>query len=433
MNGSTAGYSSFDVIIIGAGLTGLAAAYVLTSRGRRTLVLEKDTDLGGLVQSYDFNGFAIEKYYHHMFVDDQHLLRLFRELGLEREISWKTGSTGYFIVGRTYRLDTPLEILRYDRLSLIDKMRLALAVLQIRRKGLSAELDNTSARRWISQNCGEGVFTNFFRPLLHSKFGPAMDQVSAAWLTARVRIRSSRSVTGEQLGYPQHGFKSLVDALAARIKENGGSILASTAAERIIVDARNTVQGVSTRKGEFYAPKVLSTVDPGTLRTLVNLPGSDLTPLHYQGVSCALFGLKRKITNTYWLNLDAPELPFGLLVEHTNFHDILEYGGAKMLYVVSYHADDGFMQQDEDKVIEQYLSGLRKGFDILPEDVLWWRLSRHKAAGPIYAIGYRSLIPPHELSVKGLFGAGMLYSYPDRSMNDSVRQGLYWGARLASN
>ena len=44
----------YDFIIIGAGFTGLSAAYYLTRLGKKTLVLEKSDSPGGLASSFKF-------------------------------------------------------------------------------------------------------------------------------------------------------------------------------------------------------------------------------------------------------------------------------------------------------------------------------------------------------------------------------------------
>ena len=44
----------------------------------------------------------------------------------------------------------------------------------------------------------EGVYYNFFAPLLKSKFGSAADQISAAWLCARLKLRSNRKMSGHR-------------------------------------------------------------------------------------------------------------------------------------------------------------------------------------------------------------------------------------------
>ncbi|MEZ4571278.1 MAG: hypothetical protein R2849_13315 [Thermomicrobiales bacterium] len=46
--------------------------------------------------------------------------------------------------------------------------------------------------------------------------------------------------------------------------------------------------------------------------------------------------LDRKLTDTYWLNIADPSLPFTVVVEHTNFIDPSEYDGNHYVYVNAY-------------------------------------------------------------------------------------------------
>jgi phytoene dehydrogenase-like protein len=48
-----AGTGDYEVIIIGAGLGGLACAAMLAQRGKRVLVLERSSRLGGRCSSYE--------------------------------------------------------------------------------------------------------------------------------------------------------------------------------------------------------------------------------------------------------------------------------------------------------------------------------------------------------------------------------------------
>lgn len=109
-------------IIIGGGLAGLAAAYRLAGIGE-VLVIEKESEPGGMASSYHINDYYIEKYYHHIFTGDKELITLINDLGLGERLEWLRGSTGYYFNGRIYPMNTPLEILK--ALPLMDIIRLA--------------------------------------------------------------------------------------------------------------------------------------------------------------------------------------------------------------------------------------------------------------------------------------------------------------------
>lgn len=50
----------YDAVIIGAGLTGLTAAYELNKRGKKVKVIEKQPYAGGVIQTHHKNGFVYE-------------------------------------------------------------------------------------------------------------------------------------------------------------------------------------------------------------------------------------------------------------------------------------------------------------------------------------------------------------------------------------
>ena len=110
--------------VIGGGLTGLVAAHRLV-QDHEVDLFEKMPYLGGCLSSYNVNDYWIERYYHHCFSGDSSLFALITEIGLSSKLEWKTGTTGYFANNMIYPLSTPLQILLYPELSLMDKAKLA--------------------------------------------------------------------------------------------------------------------------------------------------------------------------------------------------------------------------------------------------------------------------------------------------------------------
>lgn len=62
------------VLILGAGISGLGAAYKLSCNGRQTVVLEKDTTYGGLCGNFTIDGFRFDRFVHFSFAKDEQVI-----------------------------------------------------------------------------------------------------------------------------------------------------------------------------------------------------------------------------------------------------------------------------------------------------------------------------------------------------------------------
>ena len=67
------------VLILGAGISGLGAAYKLSCNGRQTVVLEKDTTYGGLCGNFTIDGFRFDRFVHFSFAKDEQVNRIFMD------------------------------------------------------------------------------------------------------------------------------------------------------------------------------------------------------------------------------------------------------------------------------------------------------------------------------------------------------------------
>jgi protoporphyrinogen oxidase len=394
------------IAVIGGGLTGLVAAYRLV-QDHEVDLFEKMPFLGGCLSSYTINNYSIERYYHHCFSGDTSLFALITEMGLIDKLEWKTGTTGYYAGNRIYRLNTPLEILLYPELSLMDKVKLARLIFKAKKTDLKT-LDDIPAEQYIKKNLGENIYSSFFEPLLKSKFGERRKEISAAWLFGRIAIRSNRGVSGEHLGYLNGGFYQLIDALEKTIMVNGGVILKQT-----------PVSSVSRKNGSWEAngnryDTIISTIPP---QELERMGGPALPHVPYQGAACMTLALERQVTEgIYWLNMkDAA--PYGAVVAHTNFIPIERYG-EHIVYLASYFTGTIAPRLDS-RMIEDFCTR----FSVTKDEIHWHKMAIDPCAGPVYTTGYRSLIPAFEH--QGLFMAGMFSpaNYPERSMEGSVRAG----------
>ena len=392
--------------IIGGGLTGLVAAHALAG-DHDVELFEKLPYLGGCLSSYNMNNYWIERYYHHCFSSDTALFSLLKETNLSDKLEWMNGTTGYYARDRIYPLNTPGEILTYPELTLIDKAKLALLTLSAKKTDLTA-LDNIPADQYVIENLGSNIYSSFFEPLLKSKFGDRRKEVSAAWLISRIAIRSNRGVSGERLGYMNGGFHQIIGELESAVTRNGGKVLKQTQASSL------TREGSAWILNGTRFDVVISTIPP---QELERIGGPARPPIPYQGAACLTIGMDRQVTDgIYWLNMK-DSAPYGAVVSHTNFIPMERYG-EHIVYLASYFSGTVPAQLDE-----RMITDFCRRFSVSEREIHWQRMAVDPWAGPVYTLGYRTLIPDYEHA--GLYMAGMFSrtNYPERSMEGSIRAG----------
>ena len=58
-------FDKADILIVGAGFTGLTAGYILAKAGKKVQIIDADEYPGGLAGTFEFSIIKVEKFYHH--------------------------------------------------------------------------------------------------------------------------------------------------------------------------------------------------------------------------------------------------------------------------------------------------------------------------------------------------------------------------------
>src|SRR4030065_2033724 len=122
-----------DVVIIGGGFTGLAAAYELVKKGVAVTVLEAEAEIAGLGGAFNVGGEKLDRFYHHWFTNDMEVMQLIDELGLNDRVEINPTNTGVYYANNFFKLSTPWDLLNFTPLSFVDRIRLGLLALRPRR------------------------------------------------------------------------------------------------------------------------------------------------------------------------------------------------------------------------------------------------------------------------------------------------------------
>jgi len=431
------------IAIVGGGIAGLAAGYKLSAAGRDVRIYEAADQVGGLAATYDTAGDPIERFYHHLSKSEETIVSLIDELGLEDDLEWPIGKNAYYMDGTVYPLDTPWEIAAYPYLSLYDTFRLGMLVLGVDVRGGVPDLEayeelsayeDVELERFVREHTTDGVYENFFEPLLDAKFGERKDDVSAAWLLGRVRFRGERDLLrGEPLGYLEGGFGQLIERLVEAIGTE--HIVTGTRVTDVAFD-EGTVSSITVageESGERDVEDVIVATMPNVLEGLTGYT----CDIEFQGTVCSVISLEESLTDTYWLNI-GDEAPFGALIEHTNFIDSERYGGEHLLYVPKYvqSESDPLFEASDAEIEETWLSGIEDLFPAFDRTAVnWIETARNPRTAPVYERGYLEKVIPYDLGDavdEGLYYAGMASraQYPERSLDGGIVAGFEVADRI---
>jgi protoporphyrinogen oxidase len=419
------------VAVIGAGVTGLTAAYELSKKGIETEVFEKNNCIGGLAAVIPVGYTEVEKYYHHIFVNDKDIIKMAAELKLRKRMIWKSPSNGIYINDSLYPFTSPLDLLNFKGLSLPDRIKLGLLVLKAGKLDDWKELEKITAKEWIIKNAGKNVYNNIWEPLLYSKFGKDSDEISAVWLWNKFKLRGSsreKKLGKEMLGYMDGSFGCLYKKMHDRIRFNGGRIFLSNKVKKLISKPDGKIMLEASEKTGIY-DKVIMTAAPENLRQMLNIDTklfSSIYKIKYKANICMMLHTKEKISPYYWITVAEKNSPFVLVLEHTNLFMNEEYNG-HITYLSNYldETDDLFNSKD-DEIEKVFLDKLQKMFpDFRTASILDTKISKAKYAQPVVYKEYSKSIPKYKTHIRNLYLATMSQIYPeDRGQNYAIREGI---------
>lgn len=418
------------IAIIGAGIGGMAAAYDLCRAGHSVTIFEMDDRPGGLATGFKEPhwDWSVEKFYHHWFESDNHMLGLIEELGWRDQVIFPRPFTVMFYKGRFYPFDSIVKMALFPGLGWgLNKIRFGLVGLYLRLTNNWQALEKHTVDAWMRKWAGDRVYELMWEPLMMGKFGERYArQVNMAWLWARIKARSTR------LGTFQGGFQAFSDQFAARLQEMGVEIHLSTPVNRVEKAADGGLD-LETPNGKQHFDQCLVTTSPALLARLApELPPdylAGLLKLKSMGAVVMVLSLTQRLSDEgyYWFNIPkSAGFPFLAVVEHTNFVSPENFGGDHIVYVGDYlEPEHEHFRLSKEELLKRFLPSLTRFNPRFSPD--WVRnswLFRTSYAQPVPEVDHSQNIPSIPTPLPGLYFASMSQVYPwDRGTNFAVEIG----------
>ena len=297
-----------DVIVIGGGLAGLAAAAALGGEGHRVRLLEARPFLGGRATSYQTGGETIDNCQHVLLRCCVNLLDFYARMGVAGDIIFYREF--YFLEpgGRSSVMRRSLpSFLGLRFLNLSEKLAIARALLAIRREhSTRSDLERITMQQWLEEKRQPArAIERFWRQVLVSAINEDLDRMAAIHAFQVFLKGFLSNPEFYQMGVPAVPLAHLYAAEAWK-KLGKVEILPRTPAQRVIVE-NGQVRGLVTAGGELRADFYVSAVPFDRVAALLPELPLDVTAFEHSPITGIHLWFDRPIT----------DLPHATLLDRT--------------------------------------------------------------------------------------------------------------------
>ena len=392
---------------------GLATAYYLNKKGIQVTILEKEKEIGGLSRSVEIlPGVRWDRFYHVILSTDYELLEFLEEVGLAIDANWRETKTGFYTDGKLHSMSNTTEFLKFEPLSLVDKLRLGIGILYSSKITNWRRLEKIYVKTWLIRVFGHRNYEKMWEPLLRSKLGSAKDHASAALIWAIIkRYYGTRHTSSkkELLGCVRGGYHSLLNQLCDYLSRNGTRIITNCHAESVQFQNSSRIRVQSRCGGPFKFDRVIATVPNQTIVQLIREMSTEfrskLEAINYLSIICVTLVLKRNLTPFYVTNLTDDGFPFTGLIEASNVIPKEILGGNTLIYLPKYlPLGDPYYDKTDEEIFEIFFKALKHMFpDLLDKDIVSQSVNREPYVQPIQDICYSDKVSSIKTPLKNFY------------------------------
>jgi phytoene dehydrogenase-like protein len=389
-----------DVVVIGGGLAGLAAAAYLGRAGRRVTVVEKAHAPGGRAITQKKAGFSFNLGAHAVYRGGP-AWRVLDELGVPRKGGVPSASGAYAVAGdRLHTLPSGLvSLLTTGLLPLAGKMEIGRLLASVGSIDAAAHRA-TGASEWLSAN----VRSPEARGLLEALFRVSTYSADLDRLSAEVALGQLQATLKASVLYLDGGWQTMVDALRSIATSAGATIVTDARVEEVEVEGR-AARGVRIAGDRrIAADAVVVAASPAAASALV--PKSEelarwaeqATPVKAATLDVALSRLPNPRA-TFGLGVGSPLY----LSVHSASAALAPEGGA-LIHVMEYLTPD---RKGDEARLEALLDRMQPGWrDVVVERRFLPSLIASNALVTAAGGGLAGRPGPEVPSIAGLYVAG---------------------------
>ncbi len=422
------------ILILGAGIAGLSAAWHLRERGIPSRIFEKESEVGGLCRSKHVRGFTFDYSGHLLHFKKPYVAGLVRKLLGKQCV--KQPRSAWVSMGERYT-PYPFQANLFGLPPKILKECLDGFLRAKKTKRKDSPGKNMNFSQWARRTFGAGIARHFMEPYNAKFWTVPPKELSCDWLSGMVPVPSLRRVlegakneSKNQLGYNVYfwypragGIEKLPKAFARRLKD----IRLKSGITRIDLDKKE-VTLVSGKKEKYDT--LISTIPlPEMSRLIRKLPAAiqkALAKLRWNSIYNLNLGVSAngRDPKRHWIYFPQPETCFFRVGFPHHYSS-----GVAPLRQRSFYAEVSYSRYkavSKKKIGTRILRDLRKKGLLGPQDRICAKdVNDIRYGYPIYDRQYQEATQKilKFLSGHGIIPCGRYGSWTYMSMEDAIWDG----------
>jgi protoporphyrinogen oxidase len=441
--------SEQKTIILGGGLTGLSAAYLLSRAGKQVVVFEGDDTVGGLSKTIVWGEYRFDLGGHRFFTKNEKINSFVSGLMGDELIFVPRKST---IFMRNRYFDYPLK--PFNALFGLGFTRTAKIMADYCTERLKRFISNPAAvslEDWVVSNFGRTMFDIYFKEYTEKVWGIGCDRISMDWVAQRIRgLSLSKAIKNalfksngkdipslvDRFMYPKLGIGRISDRLREEV-EKTGSVFTHTRVERINHSDYHvdSIQVSShTRDRTESGAEILSTIPLTNLLKIMNPAPpeavmSAASKLRYRDlVVVGLMIDRERVTDQTWIYIPEQKIPFGRIHEPKNWSMEMAPKGRTLL-VVEYFSfiGDRFWNETDERLADMTVKNLEYLGFLKNDEIIDSTVVRVPRAYPLFEVGYREqsdLLYDYLKNFRNLHIAGRNGMFRYYNMDHAIASGM---------
>lgn len=248
-----------NIVILGAGASGLGAAWELSQKGHKVTVIEKESHVGGLCRTTEHKGFRFDLGGHRFISQDKKLVhKISRLMGDELLISERRSAIRF--KGKMYRYPLSLKNI-LGKMSTSIALRAIVDYIKISILPQPKHQPEESFEDWVLNRFGKTLYKIFFKTYTQKVWGIPANQLSADWAVQRIpvlkfhdillemtgRMKKKHEAYASQFYYPKKGINQIFEYMAKEVRNKKGTIHLNAKASEIFIE-NSLIKGITFKK-----------------------------------------------------------------------------------------------------------------------------------------------------------------------------------------